>query len=60
MNTQPSPEKVIRFHRTRDHSVILRGGGRREPTTPSGKRRFWTPSHTEAAARNGQPPDPTP
>ena len=59
MNNQTSQEQVIRFHRTRDHSVILRGVRRREPTTPSGKRRFWTPSHTEAAARNGQPPDPS-
>ena len=59
MNTQPAREQVIRFHRTRDHSVILRGGGRREPTTPSGKRRFWTPSHTAAAARKAQQPDPS-
>ena len=43
MNIPLKDPHTITFHRTRDHSLKLRGGGRREPTTPSGKRRVWQP-----------------
>ena len=43
MDTQPENTYTITFHRTRDHSLKLRGGARREPTTPSGQRRIWQP-----------------
>ena len=47
MNTQLKDPNTITFHRTRDHSLKLRGGARREPTTPSGQRRIWQPPAAE-------------
>ena len=35
MNAQSAREQVVRFHRTRDHSVILRGD---HPDSPSSSR----------------------
>ena len=43
MNSPLQDPYTITFHRTRDHSLKLRGGARREPTTPSGQRRIWQP-----------------
>ena len=43
MNKPLKDTYAITFHRTRDHSLKLRGGARREPTTPSGQRRIWQP-----------------
>ena len=43
MESNTSDSYIITFHRTRDHTRQLRGGARREPTTPSGRRRIWEP-----------------
>ncbi len=51
MDTQLKDPYTITFHRTRDHSLKLRGGARREPTTPSGQRRIWQPPPPD----DGQP-----
>ena len=47
MNTQLEKPYTITFHRTRDHSLKLRGGARREPTTPTGTYRIWQPPTEE-------------
>ena len=43
MNNPLKDPHIITFRRTRDHSLKLRGGARREPSTPSGQRRIWQP-----------------
>ena len=43
MNNQLKDPYTITFHRIRDHTLKLRGGARREPTTPTGQRRIWQP-----------------
>ena len=55
MNTQLENPYTITFHRTRDHSLKLRGGARREPTTPSGQRRIWQPPHPDHNATMDEP-----
>ena len=55
MNSPLKDPYTITFHRTRDHSLKLRGGARREPTTPSGQRRIWQPPQPD----DGQPSDKT-
>ena len=49
MNKPLKDTYVITFHRTRDHSLKLRGGARLEPTTPSGQRRIWQPPQPDDA-----------
>lgn len=49
MDTPLKDPYTITFQRTRDHSLKLRGGGRREPITPSGQRRIWQPPAAEPA-----------
>jgi len=53
MNSPLQDAYTITFHRTRDHSLKLRGGARLEPTTPSGQRRIWQPPPPD----DGQPID---
>ena len=55
MNTQLENPYTITFHRTRDHSLKLRGGAQLEPTTPSGKRRIWQPPHADHDATTDEP-----
>ena len=55
MNRPLKDPYTITFHRTRDHSLKLRGGARLEPTTPSGQRRIWQPPPPD----DGQPSEKT-
>ena len=55
MNTQLENPYTITFHRTRDHSLKLRGGAQLEPTTPSGQRRIWQPPQPDHDATADEP-----